>query len=128
VRRLITFGVAYAILGAPALASDWTNVPWSPNPHSGVIALQVDLDSLTVDLANQYHGIRKNFWMRRVHADGAKDLAHVTLDCGGRTYVADTVFRYDKNGATTSSYSGDFRTAPIPPDTDFDALRRQLCE
>lgn len=126
--RLLVTGGAVAIFGSPALASDWINVPWTPNPHSGVTTLQIDLESLTTDLANQFHGIRKNVWMRRLHFDGAKDMAHVTFDCSARTYVADTVLRYDKNGAATTSYSGDFTSAPIPPDTDFDAARLELCE
>lgn len=126
-RKALACAVLTCMVAAPAFASDWTDVPWSPNSRAGVSNVQVDLDSLKVTLANQYHGVMKTFWMRRMHTDGAKDMGHVTVDCAARTYVVDSSIKYDKNGAMLDSLTGDFRSAPIPPDTDFDAVRKMVC-
>ena len=111
----------------PASASDWVEVSSRPNAHSGVAKVQVDMDSLRVTVANEYHGVMKTFWMRRMYADGAKDLGHITIDCAARTYVLDSSIKYDRNGAPLGTYNGDYRSAPIPPDTDFDAIRELVC-
>jgi hypothetical protein len=128
--ELMRFSIALvcsAALASPAAASDWVRVPWDSAPATGVSAVQIDMDSLTTSLANQYHGVQKTFWLRRLRLDGSKDMGHVTIDCGDRTYVEDSGAHYSKDGATSNSFSGGWQSAPIPPDTDFDAIRQLVC-
>jgi len=125
--KALTSAVLICLLASPAMASDWTDVPWTYPKNSPVVRIQVDMESLTTTLPTEYHGPKKTFWLRRVHADGTKQMGHVTLDCKARSFVVDSGITYDKNGTGKNSYSGDFRSAPIPPDSDFDAARSMVC-
>jgi hypothetical protein len=127
-RAFIIWATSTILLASPAVASDWKRVPWNPNSGVSVNEIDVDLDGLKTTLGNQYHGVFKTFWMRRLRYDGGQDKGHVTIDCDNRSYVVDSGQQYDKTGKVLSSFSGDYHSAPIPPDTDFDALRLFVCQ
>ena len=122
--RLPATCLALICLGSsPSNAALWSRVPF--RGHLGQI--QIDMDSLTTALRTEYRGLSKHVWMRRLLAKGGGDMAHVTIDCDARTYFIDSAYQYSMAGSRTKTYDADASAAPIPPDTDFDAVRLFIC-
>jgi hypothetical protein len=123
--RAVVASVFFFAAGS-ASAAEWQKLADWSDGAGGLMAVYIDTESQREYAANQYHGVIKQFWVKRVHKDGKTDIAQYDLSCVERTYSILSAHTYNSEGGLSQTYPTEM-SRPIEPDSLVDTYRVRLC-